>query len=103
MPMPKPRDGEDRGAFVSRCMSFLDDEGSAMNQDQRLGACYSQWEKSKKLEKIAEITDPPAMTTEFGPPRVAPEVVVAGHYPEFEEVELPENLKARTSWSDSKI
>lgn len=43
MPMPKPKKNESQDDFISRCMSFLDDEDSDLDQDQRLAACFSAW------------------------------------------------------------
>lgn len=53
MPMPKPSQGQSKDDFISECMSFLDDENSEMDQDQRLAACNTQWEnnRSMKFEK----------------------------------------------------
>jgi len=48
MPLPKPKKGEKQNAFVSRCISQLDDEGSSLSQEQRVAACFSQWRKSKQ-------------------------------------------------------
>lgn len=49
---------------------------------------------TEKLEKIEEITSPAGMlTTELGSEAAHPEAVMPGQYPEFEMVELPENLK----------
>lgn len=47
MPMPKPKQGESKNDFVSRCISFLDDEGSDLDQDQRVAACMDAWRKAK--------------------------------------------------------
>jgi hypothetical protein len=51
MPIPSPSQGEDRKAFVSRCM-----ESEVMNRefpenDQRAAVCYSQWRKSKGKDR----------------------------------------------------
>lgn len=40
MPLPKPRDEEKTGAFISRCIKFAVAEG--MPQNQAVAACYSQ-------------------------------------------------------------
>jgi len=47
MPLAKPRAGEKQNAFVSRCISQLDDENSSLSQDQRVAACFSQFRKVK--------------------------------------------------------
>ena len=43
MPMVKPKPGEEQDEYISRCMSFLVDENSALKQDQRLAACHTSW------------------------------------------------------------
>ena len=45
--MPTPGAEETQDEFVSRCMSFLDDEGSDLDQDQRLAACHERWRNAK--------------------------------------------------------
>lgn len=50
MPLPTPSKGEDRDAFISRCMSAL--KGEFPDQDQRLAVCFKQFRggKQRKLE-----------------------------------------------------
>ena len=45
MPLPEPRDGEERDAFISRCAG-----SEVMNREypenaHRLGVCFSQWRR----------------------------------------------------------
>lgn len=49
MPLPVPRKGESQDSFVSRCMSFLDREGSSLTREQRIAACFDTWRRAKKL------------------------------------------------------
>ena len=94
-PMPKPGRGESEGDFVSRCIKFLHDEGSALADDAKAAACYDAFQRGKKLETIEEITAPGFLVNELGVTAAHPESVLPGQYPEFEAVELPENLKPR--------
>jgi ATP-dependent protease ClpP protease subunit len=43
MPLPKPREDEEKQKFVSRCMSELKEEYP--DNPQRLAICFSQWRK----------------------------------------------------------
>lgn len=47
MPIPKPQTGEAKTAFISRCISFLENEGSKPS-DQIQAICFSQWKKASK-------------------------------------------------------
>lgn len=62
MPLPKPRKGEDKTGFISRCM------GSKPAQEfsdtgQRYAVCLSQWNRRKKhinpVTGIEEILEEP--------------------------------------------
>ena len=124
MPLPIPNTDEKQSAFISRCMSSLDNEDSPMLQKQRVAACSAQWRNKRKydknhfwhpgygsfLEDVPEMADPivdeqverdayepldllnpeRAMTgqTEHGW-----HASLAGHYPEMDAKELPDNLK----------
>ena len=46
MPIPKPRENESEDAFISRCISFLINEG--YEPEQAKGIAFSQWRDSKK-------------------------------------------------------
>jgi HK97 family phage prohead protease len=48
MPVPKPHAGESEDEFISRCMSFFEDEDSDLDQDQRVAVCYEQWRRKKR-------------------------------------------------------
>lgn len=41
--MPKPRKGETRDDFISRCMSDEESKRSFPGTDQRLAVCNSVW------------------------------------------------------------
>lgn len=56
MPLPKPRKNEDKDAFIDRCM---DDEVMVEeyeNESQRRAVCETQWDESKKKDKIKNET-----------------------------------------------
>jgi hypothetical protein len=44
MPLPKPRQGENRSEFISRCMSNDNVQNESANNDQALAICSSLWE-----------------------------------------------------------
>ena len=48
MPLPKPKKGEKKDDFISRCMSDDVMLGDYEDQDQRYAICLSLWEKEKK-------------------------------------------------------
>jgi len=62
MPMPKPNQNESKDDFIGRCMSFLDDEGSDLDQNQRLAACNTAWKDSRSMKFTKEIR---AFVTDF--------------------------------------
>lgn len=49
MPIPKPKKGEKKTEFVSRCISVLSDKDEFDNNSQRAAVCNSIWEKSKSV------------------------------------------------------
>ena len=49
--MPKPRKGEKRNKFISRCVSDVMDEGT--KQKQAVAICYSMWEQHEKAEMVS--------------------------------------------------
>lgn len=51
MPIPKPRAKETQKDFISRCVSNDTMQEDYPDQKTRLGACFTSWEKEKKLEK----------------------------------------------------
>lgn len=53
MPIPSPEAGEDKEKYISRCMSFLSDEGK-YEQEQSLAICYSKWD-SKNEDVVKKI------------------------------------------------
>ncbi len=58
MPIPKPHDGEEEGAFVSRCMA--DDVMQEYDQDQRTAICYQAFkdkDKEQATEELSEVKD----------------------------------------------
>lgn len=59
MPIPKPKSGEKKEEFISRCVSILskeekDGEKIYPDNDQRLAICFSSWEDKNEdiLHKI---------------------------------------------------
>jgi len=57
MPLPKPKDGEEKESFIKRCMS-----NSVMKEDytdnkQRLAVCFSQWKNKDKKSLGVEIME----------------------------------------------
>jgi hypothetical protein len=47
VPLPSPRGKEERGNFISRCISDLTKKGEGEDSSQRAAICNSQWSKSK--------------------------------------------------------
>lgn len=48
--MPKPRDGESKDDFISRCMASAEAREDYPDQDQRFAVCSSMWENRTKRE-----------------------------------------------------
>jgi len=55
MPLPKPRKGEKKDDFVSRCIADDVIQEEYATQKERIAVCYSLWEQAKKEIKV-EIT-----------------------------------------------
>lgn len=56
MPIPEPKKGEKKNAFVTRCAEFLKKEGKP--KDQAYAICYTKWEKGKvSTRKLFERID----------------------------------------------
>lgn len=54
MPVPKPKKGESKDKFISRCMG--DELMQEYEQEQRAGICYTAWKtKNKKNETNSEL------------------------------------------------
>lgn len=61
MPLPKPKPGEDESKFISRCVSFVFNEGtlrgkpmnpnSAADRKRATAACYTTW-RSKSYDEM---------------------------------------------------
>jgi hypothetical protein len=49
MPECKPKAGENKNDFISRCVKIAMNDGK--NQNQALGQCYGIWNNTKKAEK----------------------------------------------------
>ena len=47
MPIPKPKKGETKEKFISRCMGSSVMNTEFPNDKQRAGVCYTQWKKGK--------------------------------------------------------
>ena len=48
MPIPQPNSGEQKDAYISRCVSFIADEDPDMPNDQRVAICNTQWSRSRE-------------------------------------------------------
>ncbi len=57
MPLPSRRDGEDRGKFVSRCVSFMTKEGEGKDTAQRVAICNSRATAAMWVESQKKVTD----------------------------------------------
>lgn len=55
MPIPKPRQGERRNKYISRCVGFVMGEGTTRDPAQAAAICNSTWRSSKKGEDEIEI------------------------------------------------
>ncbi len=55
MPLPKPRGGEERGAFISRCMGDQVMRDEYPEQDQRAAVCNSQWRRKPKEQNMTTV------------------------------------------------
>jgi hypothetical protein len=55
MPLPKPKNKENKSNFVSRCVSELSESKEFESQDQRLAVCYKQFEEAKG-QALARVT-----------------------------------------------
>lgn len=53
MPLPKPKNGEEKQSFLSRCIATMTKEESDKFPDrkQRAAICYSQWGEDEKRDK----------------------------------------------------
>jgi len=55
MPIPKPRNGESKDKFISRCMADSHMNSSFSDQEQRSAVCFAQWKKknaSKSIDRV---------------------------------------------------
>ena len=52
MPIPTPKKGEEKNAFINRCVSTLSHIGEFSDNKQRVAVCHSQWRK--KMTKTLE-------------------------------------------------
>lgn len=50
--MPKPKNGEKKQEFISRCMAH--DDMQKYKQDQRAAICYSYWNEENEEEQVSE-------------------------------------------------
>ena len=51
--MPKPRQGEARNDFISRCVSEVTDEG--FGQEEAVGRCFGIWESEKSMDNTLQL------------------------------------------------
>lgn len=54
MPIPTPKEDEEKKDFISRCMANKIMNSDYPENEQRAAVCHSQWKKSKK-KKIKKI------------------------------------------------
>lgn len=70
MPLPKPRQGESRDDFISRCVPNENVQADSENNDQAVAICFSLWEQSRKMNTNDLLLDAIAgrqqKRTEFG-------------------------------------
>ena len=57
--MPKPREDETKEEFISRCISYMEENerDKFPSREQRIAVCYSYWEnkdKEKESKKTSE-------------------------------------------------
>jgi len=50
MPLPSPKEDQEKGEFVSSCMSDPDMIKEFPDSKQRAAVCYSQHKRAKKLK-----------------------------------------------------
>ena len=48
--MPKPHDNETKSEFISRCISYMEEneKDKFPTKEQRIAVCYSYWDKHDK-------------------------------------------------------
>lgn len=51
MPIPKPKNGEDRDTFVSRCISTVKDEDPNRPHKQIIAICFESWRRKDMSKK----------------------------------------------------
>ncbi len=67
MPLPKPRQGENRAEFISRCMGNENVQNEASNNDQALAICHGLWEERGMNDSLLKaIQSRTRKLTEFG-------------------------------------
>lgn len=50
MPIPTPRDREEKQKFISRCMADDAMVEEFSNAEQRLAVCHDKWQKIRKTK-----------------------------------------------------
>lgn len=58
MPLPKPKDGEQKDDFISRCMSNDTAKEEVPDNDQRLAMCYRLWDEKNEANAVPFETSP---------------------------------------------
>lgn len=69
MPVPKPRSGENKDDFISRCASEMADQDPNKPNNQRLAMCYTSWRENKENTMRKNDTDVIEITKEFRIPK----------------------------------
>lgn len=57
MPLPKPNKGEEREAFIARCMGANVTNTDFPDNSQRAAVCYNQWKEKDNVDKIEFIAN----------------------------------------------
>lgn len=54
MPIPKPSKGQSKSDYMSKCMSFLKDEGKG-DQKQRVAICLDTWRRNNEDALVSKM------------------------------------------------
>lgn len=55
MPLPEPKENENKDKFISRCMSTDVMKNEFPKNKQRYAVCHKQWEKKNESDLIDKI------------------------------------------------
>ncbi len=74
MPLPKPRDGESKDDFISRCMADNEIRKDFEDNSQRAAVCNSLWEQKDK-KAMSDLHNPECFADHMGPWMIQPTVL----------------------------